>query len=78
MPIIIFMIGMFVAAISAVFIYGGLGIPPSHEKNWVDYIFWGIIFASLLPLLIQDIFLSVKAIKKHIEDFCKSHKGLCH
>ena len=78
MPLIIFMLGMFVAAISAIFIYGYLGVPPSDEKSWVDYLFWGIIFASLLPLLIQDILLSLKAIKKYFTDFCQSHTTLCH
>lgn len=53
MTAFIFLLGMFMAAIFAIFTYGYLGIPPTHEKIWVDYCFWGIIAISSIPLVID-------------------------
>ena len=78
MPIIIFMFGMLLASVLAIFIYGHMGVPPSHEKNWVDYLFWGIILTSLLPLLVENITLAWKHIMKQLVEFCQHYIGICH
>jgi len=78
MSIIIFMFGMLLASILAISIYGNMGVPPSHEKNWVDYLFWGIILASLLPVLVEDIILAWKYVKKQFLEFCHHYIDICH
>ena len=63
MTMMIFLAGMFLAAIFAIFTYGYLGIPPSHEKNWVDYWFWGIMITSFMPLLIEGLWDLLRALR---------------
>ena len=53
MGAVIFLLGMFIAALFAIFTYGYLGVPPSFEKIWVDYVFWAIIFVSAIPLVME-------------------------
>lgn len=67
MTMIIFLLGMFLAAIFAIFTYGNLGIPPSHEKNWVDYSFWGLVFISFMPLLLEGVGALLRAIRTELE-----------
>lgn len=63
MTMMIFLTGMFLAALFAIFAYGYLGIPPSHEKNWVDYWFWGILFSSFAPLFIEGVWISLQVLR---------------
>ncbi len=63
MTMMVFLGGMFLAAIFAIFAYGYLGIPPSHEKNWVDYWFWGILITSFMPLFIEGAWALLRAFK---------------
>lgn len=66
MTTIIFLLGMSLAAIFAIFAYGYLGIPPSHEKNWVDYWFWGILIISFMPLLIEGVWALLRAFRSEL------------
>jgi hypothetical protein len=66
MTTIIFLIGMFLAALFAIFTYGYLGIPPSHEKNWVDYCFWGIMIISFMPLVTEGVQALLRALKHEL------------
>ena len=55
MTTIIFLLGMLLAALFAIFTYGYLGIPPSPEKIWVDYFFWGIMTITFIPLAVEGV-----------------------
>ncbi len=66
MTMMIFLAGMFLAAIFAISTYGYLGISPSHEKNWVDYCFWGIMIISFMPLLIEGVRDLLRALKTEL------------
>ena len=74
MTMMIFLAGMFLAAIFAILAYGYLGTPPSHEKNWVDYWFWGIMIISFMPLFIEGVWAFLRALRTEIAKlFHQSH-----
>lgn len=74
---VILFLGMFLASVFAIFTHGYLGIPPSHEKFWVDYCFWGIIFISAVPLVIEFVMMCLSEIRKMLGQLCHQYKIIC-
>ena len=63
MTMVIFLAGMFLAALFAIFAYAYLGIAPAHEKNWVDYWFWCILISSFVPLFVEGVWMFLRALR---------------
>gem|GEM_PF-4031539 len=78
LTLVILIIGLTLAAVVTIFIYGHLGIMPPHGWFWVDYVFWGIILISILPLTIETLGYALRRLRKQLEEFCRSHSVICH
>lgn len=52
---IIFLVSLFLAAIFAIFAYSGAGMNTSKTLTWIDIVFWAIIGAGAVPLVIEFI-----------------------
>ena len=76
--LVILIIGLTLAAVVTILIYGHLGIMPSGGWFWVDYVFWGIILISILPLTLETFWYALRKLRKHLEELCRSYSVICH
>ncbi len=76
MPTLICLLGLFLASIFAIVVYGPMGLDPNTDSEWVDVVFWSIIAFSTVPLVVEIVQRNVKRIFRRLRQYHRSYRPL--